>query len=127
MFFLSVFFFKQKTAYELRISDWSSDVCSSDLWAGPRRRHRRRRLRRAVPAPPPPPPGPARHPDRGRRRSRRHLALELLPRGPGGLPHPVVRVLRPRPLAGLVLGRALPRLAGAAPVLRPRRQRVGAA
>src|SRR3546814_16677894 len=29
--FLFVFFFKQKTAYELRISDWSSDVCSSDL------------------------------------------------------------------------------------------------
>src|SRR3546814_297427 len=28
------FFFKQKTAYELRISDWSSDVCSSDLLAG---------------------------------------------------------------------------------------------
>src|SRR3546814_3561713 len=28
------FFFKQKTAYEMRISDWSSDVCSSDLWAG---------------------------------------------------------------------------------------------
>src|SRR3546814_1601824 len=28
-----VFFFKQKTAYELRISDWSSDVCSSDLHA----------------------------------------------------------------------------------------------
>src|SRR3546814_10126311 len=27
------FFFKQKTAYELRISDWSSDVCSSDLHA----------------------------------------------------------------------------------------------
>src|SRR3546814_9037103 len=26
-----LFFFKQKTAYELRISDWSSDVCSSDL------------------------------------------------------------------------------------------------
>src|SRR3546814_1229282 len=25
-------FFKQKTAYEVRISDWSSDVCSSDLW-----------------------------------------------------------------------------------------------
>src|SRR3546814_19028704 len=34
MFF---FFFKQKTAYEMRISDWSSDVCSSDLYpvAGP--------------------------------------------------------------------------------------------
>src|SRR3546814_3883537 len=30
MFF---FFFKQKTAYEMRISDWSSDVCSSDLGA----------------------------------------------------------------------------------------------
>src|SRR3546814_16065921 len=29
MFF---FFFKQKTAYEMRISDWSSDVCSSDLF-----------------------------------------------------------------------------------------------
>src|SRR3546814_5052556 len=27
------FFFKHKTAYEVRISDWSSDVCSSDLWA----------------------------------------------------------------------------------------------
>src|SRR3546814_6813485 len=27
----AVFFFKQKTAYEMRISDWSSDVCSSDL------------------------------------------------------------------------------------------------
>src|SRR3546814_2656151 len=34
MLFISLlffFFFKQKTAYELRISDWSSDVCSSDL------------------------------------------------------------------------------------------------
>src|SRR3546814_1579863 len=28
------FFFKQKTAYEMRISDWSSDVCSSDLDKG---------------------------------------------------------------------------------------------
>src|SRR3546814_3987951 len=39
MFFLFVFFFfKQKTAYDMRISDWSSDVCSSDLllprWRG---------------------------------------------------------------------------------------------
>src|SRR3546814_4385073 len=34
------FFFKQKTAYEMRISDWSSDVCSSDL-----RRHERGRGR----------------------------------------------------------------------------------
>src|SRR3546814_2255266 len=31
LFFCYVFFFKQKTAYEMRISDWSSDVCSSDL------------------------------------------------------------------------------------------------
>src|SRR3546814_2689308 len=30
-FVLCFFFFKQKTAYEMRISDWSSDVCSSDL------------------------------------------------------------------------------------------------
>src|SRR3546814_9167348 len=30
-YFHIVFFFKQKTAYEMRISDWSSDVCSSDL------------------------------------------------------------------------------------------------
>src|SRR3546814_2122408 len=29
-----IFFFKQKTAYEMRISDWSSDVCSSDLKTG---------------------------------------------------------------------------------------------
>src|SRR3546814_5240270 len=32
------FFFKQKTAYEMRISDWSSDVCSSDLARGQRHR-----------------------------------------------------------------------------------------
>src|SRR3546814_4235897 len=29
-----IFFFKQKTAYEMRISEWSSDVCSSDLAVG---------------------------------------------------------------------------------------------
>src|SRR3546814_2653292 len=33
-----VFFFKQKTAYEMRISDWSSDVCSSDLGRAPQPR-----------------------------------------------------------------------------------------
>src|SRR3546814_3911979 len=38
MFFF--FFFKQKTAYEMRISDWSSDVCSSDLIASPTGRRR---------------------------------------------------------------------------------------
>src|SRR3546814_2534146 len=31
MVYFFFFFFKQKTAYEMRISDWSSDVCSSDL------------------------------------------------------------------------------------------------
>src|SRR3546814_3956558 len=31
MLYYLFFFFKQKTAYEMRISDWSSDVCSSDL------------------------------------------------------------------------------------------------
>src|SRR3546814_6062517 len=37
--YVLLFFFKQKTAYEMRISDWSSDVCSSDLGAA---RHRQR-------------------------------------------------------------------------------------
>src|SRR3546814_6192620 len=36
MLFGLFFFFKQKTAYEMRISDWSSDVCSSDLDAAGR-------------------------------------------------------------------------------------------
>src|SRR3546814_4985775 len=38
------FYFKQKTAYDVRISDWSSDVCSSDLRSGlrPRRAFRRK-------------------------------------------------------------------------------------
>src|SRR3546814_7470514 len=57
-----VFFFKQKTAYEMRISDWSSDVCSSDLLieASPQRR-RGRRHGYGCDAPgggPPGPPGP---------------------------------------------------------------------
>src|SRR3546814_4452598 len=52
-FFLSFFFFKQKTAYEMRISDWSSDVCSSDLAAA------ERILLRIVP-------GPLPHRDAGR-------------------------------------------------------------
>src|SRR3546814_8946950 len=33
LYYFLFFFFKQKTAYEMRISDWSSDVCSSDLTA----------------------------------------------------------------------------------------------
>src|SRR3546814_9839456 len=46
---LLVFFFKQKTAYEVRISDWSSDVCSSDLRGRRRHRQGRHRLRRPHP------------------------------------------------------------------------------
>src|SRR3546814_6637945 len=54
--FLLFFFFKQKTAYEMRISDWSSDVCSSDLAdktgftrpVGPRDQRRLSRLQREV-------------------------------------------------------------------------------
>src|SRR3546814_10599780 len=38
------FFFKQKTAYEMRISDWSSDVCSSDL------RQMRERMAKTLPS-----------------------------------------------------------------------------
>src|SRR3546814_416992 len=37
--FVVFFFFKQKTAYEMRISDWSSDVCSSDLTRPATRKH----------------------------------------------------------------------------------------
>src|SRR3546814_8879739 len=59
------FFFKQKTAYEMRISDWSSDVCSSDLQhrslaAEPRQDEPRQR-------------GHARHREQLRRRPRAHL------------------------------------------------------
>src|SRR3546814_8520752 len=45
------FFFKQKTAYEMRISDWSSDVCSSDLPSQPLRSTScRQRIARRFPA-----------------------------------------------------------------------------
>src|SRR3546814_4175067 len=47
----SFFFFKLKTAYEVRISDWSSDVCSSDLHARDERlQHQLLRLARRQPA-----------------------------------------------------------------------------
>src|SRR3546814_202975 len=42
---MTIFFFKQKTAYEMRISDWSSDVCSSDLHAVAHRGNAARDLR----------------------------------------------------------------------------------
>src|SRR3546814_4385580 len=46
------FFFKQKTAYEMRISDWSSDVCSSDLHrpSAPDQQHQRDHEQQMVPA-----------------------------------------------------------------------------
>src|SRR3546814_8701735 len=48
---LSVFFFfKQKTAYEMRISDWSSDVCSSDLRLGQSGHRRAQPAQRIAPA-----------------------------------------------------------------------------
>src|SRR3546814_8076600 len=40
------FFFRQKTAYDFRISDWSSVVCSSDLGAALAKRHERRQRER---------------------------------------------------------------------------------
>src|SRR3546814_6791434 len=42
------FFFKQKTAYEMRISDWSSDVCSSDLTVDEGRQSMRYRVTEAA-------------------------------------------------------------------------------
>src|SRR3546814_8526958 len=42
------FFFKQKPAYDMRISDWSSDVCSSDLEVDDRRRSRRGHAARQI-------------------------------------------------------------------------------
>src|SRR3546814_6113422 len=77
-----VFFFKQKTAYEVRISDWSSDVCSSDLagavLADLARRGGARRLR-------PPPAGAARRPARHLPRARLDLRLPpLRPAAAGG-------------------------------------------
>src|SRR3546814_8577703 len=56
----SVFFFKQKTAYEMRISDWSSDVCSSDLRAQAARSARIRRRPGHPGTGPPPPRDPGR-------------------------------------------------------------------
>src|SRR3546814_17407024 len=45
-----IFFFKHKTAYEMRISDWSSDVCSSDLQVAALRRRLHRVIADLVPA-----------------------------------------------------------------------------
>src|SRR3546814_16495016 len=81
--FYMFFFFKQKTAYEMRISDWSSDVCSSDL-----RRDARRHLpcRRGGP--------PRQH---GRGDAERRLAAKLAD-------HPGVGVLPQQPRPDVLAG-----------------------
>src|SRR3546814_10371253 len=80
------FFFKQKTAYEMRISDWSSDVCSSDLCRCTRAMSKRRgsgRLRRPMPRPTSPsarrvPPPDDERPDRPRRAEERRVGKECV-------------------------------------------------
>src|SRR3546814_13518779 len=90
--FIIVFFFKQKTAYEMRISDWSSDVCSSDLdvteqfaecrriLGGARRRGRTRTPRLAA-----------------REQQQRHRQAEQAGHDDGDLPRPEMTEERPRP------------------------------
>src|SRR3546814_17070688 len=89
--FYTFFFFKQKTAYEMRISDWSSDVCSSDLV--PRHvpgRSAGRRLQTLWPRSEARPPlGEARHgrsaaPHRRHRKGGRHWQSRLFARQPSG-------------------------------------------
>src|SRR3546814_4558432 len=77
------FFFKQKTAYEMRVSDWSSDVCSSDL-AGIKNVAKQRRTGKVGIAPqrqPPAQPGGGHH---------AHLAAEQV-LGPHALPGAVAK------------------------------------
>src|SRR3546814_7656708 len=83
------FFFKQKTAYEMRISDWSSDVCSSDLAAPsgplcgtlvsstgtPPKTALNQRQR---PCPLPPPRAPSRSPTRPGRSEERRVGKECV-------------------------------------------------
>src|SRR3546814_8205902 len=65
------FFFKQKTAYEMRISDWSSDVCSSDLKCEGQGDGKDDRCRRdACPTPMLLPPAPPSERQRQKRRTR---------------------------------------------------------
>src|SRR3546814_7361711 len=87
-----VFFFKQKTAYEMRISDWSSDVCSSDLAAPAFRTAGHPATRRCRPHRAWTGPAPGRHATRAAQRAR-------LGGGQGDAPRPG-RALRLRWRAG---------------------------
>src|SRR3546814_702047 len=60
-----IFFFKQKTAYEMRISDWSSDVCSSDLVSANSVQQPRRVASAGSASPSPVRPGQAKPPSPG--------------------------------------------------------------
>src|SRR3546814_573959 len=71
--FYFFFFFKQKTAYEMRISDWSSDVCSSDLMAITRRSPFHSSQYTAAPES-----FGSRSPDRGRPSSRVRTFVEMI-------------------------------------------------
>src|SRR3546814_7918219 len=87
------FFFKQKTAYEMRISDWSSDVCSSDLDEAPRAQAPRTEGR--TPRRQSPPVGQA---DRYPRPQRRRGRARAQPRGAQARP----RKGNARPYAAIV-------------------------
>src|SRR3546814_4323807 len=95
---LVFFFFKQKTAYEMRISDWSSDVCSSDLRRfarPPRRWSRRRRVRRRFRSAPRPE-GPSRSAARHRRsRPCRRGGFPLQKAGLAGSPPSAIAGVQP--------------------------------
>src|SRR3546814_4655406 len=87
--FYFFFFFKQKTAYEMRISDWSSDVCSSDLWEAAARGGTGRPIRRCDPgrcAQSPRSGLPAQHATRAGEREpgNRRLAIEAFETGAVG-------------------------------------------
>src|SRR3546814_1771945 len=83
-----IFFFKQKTAYEMRISDWSSDVCSSDLFAEGQQGvldHKRRIVGRAEQRATEVRNAPAIAPEHGQLLCLRPCGVKMLPHGLGPL------------------------------------------
>src|SRR3546814_14883064 len=114
---LCFFFFKQKTAYEMRISDWSSDVCSSDLVRDREQRIQgsgRARLRRLCGAllPPAALSAPVLRRPVGSgcavclRPCRRCMAVGFRPPAAGHLPSAVFSLAQDRPPGRRELGRA---------------------